>query len=82
MIKQNCAWCGAKMDNNYSRYVQRGNACEPCSSRFSKILNGVRGLRLDKRGYVQNHKVREFTIPERDEMLLARINEIKKCTSF
>jgi hypothetical protein len=46
--------------------------------RFGKISDGVRGLRLDKNGNIQNYKVRELTFEERDKLLEERIIEIKK----
>lgn len=78
MIKQKCAWCDVRRDNDAGRYMVYGNSCQECSNRFSRIANGMRGTRLNKHGYIQNYKVREFTTEERDEMLKERINEVKK----
>jgi hypothetical protein len=78
MIKQKCAWCNASIPNDKAWYSYHGNACSPCSVRFGKISDGVRGLRLDKNGNIQNYKVRELTFEERDKLLEERIIEIKK----
>lgn len=78
MIKQKCAWCDARINNDAGRYMLYGNSCSICSCRFSTIMAGKRNTRLNKYGHIQNYKEREFTTEERDEMLIARINEVKQ----
>lgn len=38
-IKNECAWCGLKIQNSAGRYHTKGNACDACCLRFASVIN-------------------------------------------
>ena len=76
-IKTNCAWCSEKIPGTIDYYCDYGNACVVCSGRFSRVVAGVRGVRINKKGKKTEYKIRDYTREEIDEMLMDRIAEVK-----
>jgi len=80
-IKSHCAWCNAKIPKSISRYIEYGNACLVCNSRFTRALEGVRSKSRarNKKGqmYTKSTKIRDFTEEEVIQMLADRISEVK-----
>ena len=76
MIKNNCAWCGMRINNSEDYYAIHGNACIVCDNRFSRVVRGVGINVTNNKGRQVFKKIRKYTEEEVADMVQQRLIKV------